>query len=318
MGTSQPPCTQPDWCRTCRHSPMMFLMSSSSRACFGVAGMVGLTGVAGVLACPQSPGLLSEAGLVPTSLKVPAVVATAGLGTGLVAAGRLSVAVATTVLAEAAGSCGVPSSASPTGAVVVSGVSQLTAVGSSVGPVDVAGDSGTVAVAAVSAVGGVVGSLPGVGGHPTGEGFLTPSPARLLGLKSWSSISRSTVLSPLNSSSAAKHRHRHQPHSQREQVPYSPSPPAPPAPLATSPGFLVLNPCDFPLNFQPEKGCMISGGRWCDVRRSARPRHIRIHHLRPSGAGGDGQQFNPASSQRWGRMETAAAPSQIPPPNPGC
>ena len=210
---------------------MMFLMSSSSRACFGVAGMVGLTGIAGVLACSQAPGLLSAAGLVPTSLKVPAVVATAGLGTAVVAVARFSMAVATAVLAKAAGSCGVPSSASPARAVVVSGVgvSQLTAVGSSVGPVDVAGDRGTVAVAAVSAAGGVVGSLPGVGGHPTGEGghptgegFLTPSPALLLGLRSWSSISRSTVLSPLNSSSAAKHRHGRQPHSKREQVPAAP------------------------------------------------------------------------------------------------
>lgn len=223
MGTSQPPCAQLDWCKTCRHSPMMFLMSSSSRACFGVAGMVGLTGAAGVLTCPQAPGLLSSAGLVSMSLEILAVVAMAGLGTGLVAAGRVSVAVATTVLAKAAGSCGVPSSTSPAGAVVVSGVgvSWLTVVGSGMGPVDVAGDRGTVAVAAVSAAGGVVGSLPGVGGHPTGEGFLTPSPARLLGLKSWSSISRSTVLSPLNSSSAAKHRHGCQPHSEWEQVTYT-------------------------------------------------------------------------------------------------
>lgn len=224
MGISQPPCAQLDWCRTCKHSPMMFLMSSSSRACFGVAGMVGLTGVAGVLACPQAPGLLSGMGLVPTSLKVPAVVATTGSGTRLVAAGRVSVAVATTVLAKAAGSCGVPSSTSPAAVVV----SWLTVVGSGVGPVDVAGDRGTVAVAAVSAAGGVVGSLPGVGGHPTGEGFLTPSPARPLGLKSWSSISRSTVLSPLNSSSAAKHKHGCQPHSEQEQVPYGPPPPPPP------------------------------------------------------------------------------------------
>lgn len=219
---------QLDRCRTRRYSPMMFLMSSSSRACFGVAGMVGLTGVAGVLACSHAPGLLSRAGLIAMSLKVPAVVATAGLGTVVVAVDRLSVAVATlsvavatTVLAKAAGSCGVPSSASPTRALVVSGVgvSQLTAVGSGVGPTEVAGDRGTVAVAAVSAAGGVVGSLPGMGGHPTGEGFLMASPALLLGLRSWSSISRSTVLSPLNSSSAAKHRHGCQPPGKREQVP---------------------------------------------------------------------------------------------------
>lgn len=216
---------------------MMFLMSSSSRACFGVAGMVGLTGVAGVPSCPQAPGLVSGAGLVPTSLEAPAVVATAGLRTVLAAVGRVSMAVATTVLAKAAGSCGVSSSASPTGAVVVSGVgvSRLTAVGSGVGPVDAAGDKGTVAVAAVSAAGGVVGSLPGVGGHPTGEGghptgegFLTPSPTLLLGLRSWSSMSRSTVLSPLNSSSAAKHRHGRQPHSEGQQVPCGPSALAPP------------------------------------------------------------------------------------------
>lgn len=206
----------------------MFLMSSSSSACFGVAGMVGLTGVAGVLACSHDPGLLSREGLIVMSLKVPAVVATAGLGTAVVAVGRLpvavamlSVAVAITVLSKAAGSCEVPSSASPTRAVVVSGVgvSRLTAVGSGVGPMEVAGDRGTVAVAAVSAAGRVVASLPGMGGHPTGEGFLMPLPALGLGLRSWSSISRSTVLSPLNSSSAAKHRHRHQPHGKREQVP---------------------------------------------------------------------------------------------------
>jgi len=214
----------------------MFLMSSSSRACFGVAGMVGLTGVAGVLACPQAPRLLSGAELIPMSLEVPAMVAMAGLGIGLVAAGMLAVAAA--MLAEATGSCGVPSSTSPPGAVVVSGVgvSRLTAVGSGVGPVDVAGDRGTVAVAAVSAAGGVVGSLLGAGGHPIGEGFLTPSPARPLGLRSWSSISRSTVLSPLNSSSAAKHRHGCQPHSEWEQVSYGPSTSLAPPP--TSPALL--------------------------------------------------------------------------------
>lgn len=179
---------------------MMFLMSSSSRPSFGVAG---LTGVGGVFACTQAPGLLSM------SLHPPAGVAM----------GRFSVVVATTVLAKAAASCGVPSSASPAGAVTVSGVgvSQLTAVGSGV-----AGDGGTVAVTAVPAAGTVVGALPGVGGHPTGEGFLMALPALLLGLRSWSSISRSTVLSPLNSSSAAKHRHRGQPRSEGSQSPTAP------------------------------------------------------------------------------------------------
>lgn len=179
---------------------MMFLMSSSSRPSFGVAG---LTGVGGVFACTQAPGLLSM------SLQSPAGVAM----------GRFSMVVATTVLAKAAASCGVPSSTSPAGAVTVSGVgvSQLTAVGSGV-----AGDGGTVAVTAVPAAGRVVGALPGVGGHPTGEGFLMALPDLLLGLRSWSSISRSTVLSPLNSSSAAKHRHRGQPRSEGSQSPTVP------------------------------------------------------------------------------------------------
>lgn len=197
---SQPPLTKLDGCSTCRHSPMMFLMSSSSRTSFGVAGMDELTGVGGVFAWTQAPGLRSM------SLQPPAGVATS----------KFSVAVAVTVLAVAVGSCGVPSSASPAGAVTDCGVgiSQLTAVGSGA-----AGDSGTVDITAVPAAGRVVGAMPGVGGHPTGEGFLTGSPALLLGLRSWSSISRSTVLSPLNSSSAAKHRHRCQPCSQGSQAP---------------------------------------------------------------------------------------------------
>lgn len=180
--------------------------------------MVELTGVIGVLDCPQASGLLSMAAPVSTSCKVPTAVATARLGTAVTAVGRVSMAVATIVLAEAAKSCWVPSSAR---AVVFSGVgvSWLTVVGSGVGSTDAAGDRGTVAVAAVSAAGGVVGSLSGVGGHPTGEGLLTLSPSLLLGLRSWSSISRSTVLSPLNSSSAAKHKHKHQPHSAQEQGP---------------------------------------------------------------------------------------------------
>lgn len=222
---------QLDGCRTCRHSPMMFLMSSSSRPSFGVAGMAGLSGVAGVFACTQAPGLLSM------SLQPP-------VG---VAMGRFSVAVATTVLAKAAGSCGVLSSASPGGAVTVSepGVSWLRALGSGV-----AGDRGSVAMAAVLAAGRVVAALPGVGGHPTGEGFLTGSPALLLGLRSWSSISRSTVLSPLKSSSAAQHRHSCQPHSQGSK-----SHTAPPAgSLPTSAACLALNPPAFPPHFPPEKG----------------------------------------------------------------
>lgn len=168
----------------CRHSPMMFLMSSSSRPSFGVAGLAGLTGIGGVFACTQSPGLLS------VSLQPPAGVAV----------GKSSVAVATTVLAKAVGSCGVLSSASPAGAVTDSGsgISRFAVLGAGV-----AGDRDTVAVTAAARV---VAALPGVGGHPTGEGFLTGSPALLLGLRSWSSISRSTVLSPLNSSSAAKHK----------------------------------------------------------------------------------------------------------------
>lgn len=199
---------------------MMFLMSSSSRPSFGVAGLAGLTGVGGVFAWTQAPGLGS------TSLQPPVGVAT----------GKFSVAVATTVLAMP-GSCGVPSSASPAGAVTDSGpgISQLTAVG-----FGVAGDSGTVGVTAVPAAGRVVGAMPGVGGHPTGEGFLMGSPALLLGLRSWSSISRSTVLSPLKSSSAAKHRHRCQPCSQGSQAPPNGS-------LGTAAGWLVLNPPVFPL-----------------------------------------------------------------------
>lgn len=180
---------------------MMFLMSSSSSACFGVAGIVGLTGVAGVLACSGGPRLLPVpgSGLVPVSHGLWAVVAAAGLGTWLVAAGRLSVAVGATALADAVGSCGVPSSGGPDGALVVPrvGGGGLTVLGSGVGPTEAAGDKGRVVGAAV------VGSLLGVGGHPTGEGFRTASPARPLGRRSWSSISRSTVLSPLNSSSSA-------------------------------------------------------------------------------------------------------------------
>lgn len=185
---------------------MMFLMSSSSSACFGVAGIVGLIGVGVVLAGPQTPRLLSGAGLIPMSLEV----AMAGLGTAVVAVDGLSVAVATTVLAKAASSCGVSSSTSPGRELMVCGVA------SSMGSVDMAGDRGTVAIMAVSVAGGVVGSLPGVGGHPTGASFLVSSRALLLGLRSWSSISRSTVLSPLNSSSAGKYRYGHQPHTDQE------------------------------------------------------------------------------------------------------
>lgn len=210
------------------HSPMMFLMSSSSRPSFGVAGMAGLTGVAGVFACTQAPGLLSM------SLQPPAGVAI----------GKFSVAVATTVLAKAASGCGVPSSTSPAGAVTGSGagLSRLTAVGSGV-----ARDRGIVVVTAVPAVGRVVGALPGVGGHPTGESFLMALPALLLGLRSWSSISRSTVLSPLNSSSTAKHRHRCQPGSQGSKAP-------PAGSLPTSAGCLVLNSRAFSLHF-PSQNC---------------------------------------------------------------
>lgn len=208
---------------------MMFLMSSSSSACFGVAGIVGLTGVSGVLACSRGPRLLPVpgSGLVPVSHGVWAVVATAGLGTWLVAAGRLSVAVGATALADAVGSCGVPSSGSPDGALVVPGVGggRLTVVGSGVSPTEAAGDRGTVAGAAV------VGSLLGVGGHPTGDGFRTPSPARPLGRRSWSSISKSTVLSPLNSSSSAA------------QTRAS----AEPRSSSHLPTLLVLNPPIFPL-----------------------------------------------------------------------
>lgn len=35
-----------------------------------------------------------------------------------------------------------------------------------------------------------------------------------------------------------------------------------------------------------------------------RPHHSNIHHLRPGRAGGDGDQFCPATFQRLGRMET--------------
>lgn len=186
------------------HSPMMFLMSSSSRACFGVAGMVVLSG-GGVLTCSGGPGLLPVpgSGLIPTSHEVWVVVAaTAGLGTELLATGGLSVAVSATTLADAVGSCGVSSSGSTEAVVAVSmvGGGRLAVVGSGVGPTEAAVDRGRV-------VGAVLGSMLGVGGHPTGDGFLAASPARPLGRSSWSSISRSTVLSPLNSSSSAGHRH---------------------------------------------------------------------------------------------------------------
>lgn len=184
------------------HSPMMFLMSSSSRACFGVAGMVVLSG-GGVLACSEGPGLLSMpgSGLIPTSHEVWLVVATAGLGMELLATGGLSVAMGAATLADTVGSCGV-SSGTTKGVVAVSmaGGGRLAVVGSGVGPTEAAVDRGRV-------VGAVLGSMLGVGGHPTGDGFLTASPTRPLGRSSWSSISRSTVLSPLNSSSSARHRY---------------------------------------------------------------------------------------------------------------